>query len=659
LNIHVVLVEDSEDDFVIVRGLLASIEHFSVQLTWAPTYDAGIAALGKPHDISLVDYRLGARDGLELIRTLMGRGHREPIILMTGEGDHEIDLRAMEAGAADYLSKEELASALLERSIRYALQRKRAELDLKDSEKKLEQSVSLLRATLESTVDGILVTSDREVVNFNRRFLDLWHIPAQSVATELALDAPAIVDHLRDSASYREKLAHLTAHPEVESDDVLELHDGRIFERHSRPQVSGGSIVGRVWSFRDITEQRKMQVGLVAADRLASMGTIAAGVAHEINNPLAYITANLALLAEQIPKLGTLTGPGGLGDVMDILKDVREGAERVRKVVRDLKVFTRTDDVATGPLEIRSVLELAINIAFSEIRHRSRLVKDYGVGVPLVDGNEGKLGQVFLNLLVNAAHAIEAGDVDHNEIRVVTRVDTSGRVVVEIHDTGEGISPDKLTQIFAPFYTSKPIGVGTGLGLSISQSIVTSLGGTIEVRSELGKGSVFTVALVPARADREAVAVRSNEVASPNRRGNILVVDDDKLVAKVMLRVLGNEHDVTVVASGREALEHLSSAERVDLILCDLMMPDMTGMALHEHLARARPVDADKMIFLTGGAFTSDARDFLDRIAKDKWLEKPFNPETVRRAVQRALALAEAPTDARAEVRPQESGAPN
>ncbi len=321
-----------------------------------------------------------------------------------------------------------------------------------------------------------------------------------------------------------------------------------------------------------------------------------------------------------------------------MLKDVREGAERVRRVVRDLKLFSRSDEMTTGPVDLRPVLDFTIEMAQNEIRHRARLVKDYGVDLPLVEGNEGKLGQVFLNLLVNAAHSIPEGRIEQNEIRVVTRVDEKGRVVVEIRDTGEGIPADRLPRIFVPFFTTKAIGFGTGLGLSTSHGIVTALGGSIQVKSEVGRGSVFRVVLpVAARAPATVPLAKASEPALALQRGRVLVVDDDPMVAAVVRRVLGREHDVVVVTSGRAALEHLHSAERVDVILCDLMMPEMTGMDLHEELARVRPDDAQSMVFLSGGAFTSRAREFLERVPNERF-EKPFDLGAMRSLVRRFVA---------------------
>ena len=247
---------------------------------------------------------------------------------------------------------------------------------------------------------------------------------------------------------------------------------------------------------KDITEQRELQGRLLLADRLASMGTLAAGVAHEINNPLSFVIANAGLLGEVLPRLASDGDEKALAEASDLLNDVKDGAERVRKIVRDLKMFSRPEDTKSGAVDVRQVLESSINMAWNEIRHRARLVKDYGADT-IVEGNDAQLGQVFLNLLINAAQAIPEGNADQNEIRVVTRLDPGDdtRIQVQIQDTGGGIPAAVLPRIFDPFFTTKPVGMGTGLGLSVCHGIVAKLGGDIKVDSKPGIGTTFSVLL--------------------------------------------------------------------------------------------------------------------------------------------------------------------
>jgi signal transduction histidine kinase len=370
-------------------------------------------------------------------------------------------------------------------------------------------------------------------------------------------------------------------------------------------------------------DQRKMREQLATSERMATAGVLAAGVAHEINNPLAVVLANLELIAGL---LCVLPPDARLTEVDGPLTDAREAGERIRRIVRDVKLFSRSHHEERDAVDVTSVIESSIRMAWNEIRHRARLTRDYGE-VPRVDSNEARLGQVVLNLLVNATQAIPEGRASQNEIRVVTRMAENGRVVVEVCDTGVGIPPEILPRIFDPFFTTKPVGVGTGLGLSLCHRMVSDLGGEIDVESEVGKGTVFRVTL-PAATSKPRAVVPAVVAEEPARRARVLVVDDEVALGRVLARSLSRHHDVVTLTKGRDALDWIASGERFDVILSDLMMPDVTGMDLYEQLSLDTPDQATKMIFLTGGAFTGRAREFLDRVPNPR-SEKPFDVSTI------------------------------
>jgi signal transduction histidine kinase len=245
-------------------------------------------------------------------------------------------------------------------------------------------------------------------------------------------------------------------------------------------------------------ERTRMRERLLLSERLVSVGTLAAGVAHEINNPLAIAMSNLECVLE-----GLAPGPDPLGPRVlayaEPLRDIDEALKRIRDIVRDVKLFSRPQASETTAVDVRSVIDSSVRMAFKEIRHRVRVVKEFGA-VPLVTANESRLGQVVLNLIVNAAHAVPEGRADDNPLRLITRTLGDGRAVIEVADTGCGIPKEHLERIFDPFFTTKPAGVGTGLGLSICHTIVAELGGEIEVDSEVGQGTTFRVILPPAGA---------------------------------------------------------------------------------------------------------------------------------------------------------------
>ena len=242
------------------------------------------------------------------------------------------------------------------------------------------------------------------------------------------------------------------------------------------------------------TERRKMQEQLLLSDRLASLGLLAASVAHEINNPLASLMANLEFVLNPDEGDGPVQASSLPAEQQQALRDCHLCAVRIRDIVRDIKVFSRTDDKQRGPLDVHRVLDSSLRMAWNHIFHRARIVKDYAAHAPVL-GNEAPLGQVFLNLLVNAAQAIPEGHTTPQEIRVVTRQEGTSHVRVEIHDTGRGIPPELQDRIFDPFFTTKPAGVGTGLGLAICRRLVDELGGELGVKSALGQGTVFHLRL--------------------------------------------------------------------------------------------------------------------------------------------------------------------
>jgi PAS domain S-box-containing protein len=394
---------------------------------------------------------------------------------------------------------------------------------------------------------------------------------------------------------------------------------------------------------RDVTERVEFQHQLLQRERMAALGTLSAGVAHEINNPLTYLLVNLEHVLRRLRAASASDDPiaelsmvgvggGGLAGLALSLQQAVEGANRVRQIVRDLLTFSQGNVEQRGMSDVRGIVESATQMAWHEIRHRARLVKSLAE-VPPVDANEARLGQVFLNLLVNAAQAIPEGHADKHEIRVATRTDDHGNVVIEVSDTGMGILPENIPRIFDPFFTTKGE-TGTGLGLSISHGAVRSLGGDIKVTSTLGQGTTFQVILPPAKSWRGAVPVSSHDVRALTRK-RVLVVDDERLVGEAIARALAEENDVEVVTEARQALARIAKGDPFDLILCDLMMPVMTGMDLYAEIVRVAPKLVGRLVFMTGGAFTPRARAFLESV-NNPCLEKPLDTSKLRSIIARA-----------------------
>ncbi len=386
----------------------------------------------------------------------------------------------------------------------------------------------------------------------------------------------------------------------------------------------------------DVTEQRQLQAQLVLADRMSSVGMLAAGLAHEINNPLTAAVAYVEFALEAARRKPIVA----LGEASDQLcedrLEARRALLRVRDIVRDVKVLSHADQDQRRPVDVNAVLESSARIASTEFRDHARVVKQLA-NLPPVMANESRLGQVFLNLIVNAYQATSADA--QAEIRLTTRLESPRRVVVEIADKGAGMTPDIMARLFTPFFTTKPTGIGTGLGLSISQAIVTALGGDLSAESQPGVGSVFRVQLpvaeegVPDPQTRVTKRPTPVSVEAPRVLPRVLVVDDEPFVGKAIGRQLAPDHDVRVVMSGADALAAIASSPPFDVVVCDLMMPGMTGMDLHAALSRSDPALAQAMVFMTGGAVLPRAHEFVERLDQP-CLEKPFSIDALRALIQ-------------------------
>lgn len=403
----------------------------------------------------------------------------------------------------------------------------------------------------------------------------------------------------------------------------------------------------------DVTEYKQLQAHLAQADRMSSVGLLAAGVAHEINNPLTYVLFSIENLVEDLPtlsdhlaslhhQLGSSrpacadTVERDLIDLIDQINAAKEGACRIRDIVKNLKVFSRPDDDRMTRVEVDKVLDSAVEMVRNELKYRAKLVKKFEK-VPAILANDGRLCQVFLNILVNAAQAIEEGDVESNEVEVSLGCDDS-MVIVTVRDTGEGIPPENLQKIFDPFYTTKDVGEGSGLGLSICRTIVSSHGGTIRAESVLGKGSRFVIRLPFLPHDRVGALPPPRlvePVSATEVSGRVLIIDDEPSIGKTMAMVLG-QHEVTVAEDGLEGQAVIEQGGDYDVILCDLMMPGLSGMELYAWLGEQHPELVSRVVFMTGAAFTPRARKLVEE-APNLCIEKPLESEALETLVQKLV----------------------
>ncbi|MCP4447499.1 MAG: hypothetical protein GY811_19480, partial [Myxococcales bacterium] len=316
-------------------------------------------------------------------------------------------------------------------------------------------------------------------------------------------------------------------------------------------------------------EHGKTLLSAQRSSRLASVGQLAAGIAHEINNPLTYVISNMEYILEFEPKLREHQLAEDSNAIVDSAQDALEGAHRVRRIVHGIKLFARLDrEVQMTEVDVNEVLTSSLDMARNEIRHRATLLTDFAGQLPPVHGDKGRLGQVFINLLINAAQALPADPEAGTEhtITVSTGMDEDGSVNISISDTGSGIEPEKMSQIFEPFYTSKAVGEGTGLGLAIVHGIVSDAGGRIDVTSEVDVGTTFSVHLPQSPAHKDELE-RTTEYSRPkeDNAGRILIIDDEALVAKSLARMM-READSTAVHGGDAALAILREDANFDVL---------------------------------------------------------------------------------------------
>jgi PAS domain S-box-containing protein len=606
-KIRVLLVDDDEDDYIITRDLLCEIGEMDFHLDWVGTYGTALDVMGRgEHDVYLVDFGLGERNGLELLREALASGCTAPIILLTGQGDHEVDIEAMKAGAADYLVKGQIAAPLLERSIRYAIERGQTLRALRNSEnqyRRLFDSHPMPMAVYETESLRFLAVNDAAMRGYgytSDEFLRLTVrdiTPAEDVRglveetsagmpefgitrtrrhlrkdgssfdvevtsheisfggrtarlamsnditerkrmesalrkseehfrslTENALDLISVIDLNRNiryqsPSSERalgytpEQLVGKSIFDFVHPDDAISLgealdsiigspglaysvefrfrhHDRswRLLEAIGKMPASDSGAGGIVVNSRDITERKFLQEQLIQSEKLAALGKLISGIAHELNNPLTSVIGYTQLVLSQ-DKIDP-----GLRERLDV---VGREAERARRIVQNMLSFARQHRPSRAGVDLNTLLEMSLDLRAYELGVRNIEVKrEFGeIGEIIGDGH--LLQQAFLNIVINAEQALrEAGSGGCLLVRTEEKAIKSSRWIrITIVDDGPGMPEEVASKVFDPFFTTKNVGEGTGLGLSISYGIIKEHGGSISVESSPGHGTAFIIEL--------------------------------------------------------------------------------------------------------------------------------------------------------------------
>ncbi|MUL35053.1 hybrid sensor histidine kinase/response regulator [Gloeocapsopsis dulcis] len=622
-TIRVLLVDDDEDDYVLTRDWFLD-QGNSFELEWVASYDAALTAIAQNrHDVYLLDYRLGDRNGLELLREAMLRGCNAPMILLTGQGDHEIDVEAMKAGAADYLEKSQITAYALERSIRYALERKRT-----------EQKIREQAALLDVATDAICVQAlDSTILFWNKGAERLYGWTAADAlgtkASELLyVDVPpqltAAQKIVVSQGEWRGQLAQIT-----QSGAEVIVESRWTLVRNEQGQPKSILVVNT-----DITEKKQLEAQFLRAQRMESLGTLASGIAHDLNNILAPILMTAQLLETQVHDERS----------QRLLPILIANAKRGAALVKQVLSFAKGLEGKRSVLQLRHIISEIKQITKETFPKSIEICIDVPQSLWTISGDATQLHQVLMNLCVNARDAMLEGgtltisaenlEVDQSYVRKNLDAKVGSYVVLTIADTGCGIPPEVMDRIFEPFFTTKEIGKGTGLGLSTVIGIVKSHGGFVNVASEIGKGTRFQIYL-PAVEAVEMVEVENLEL--PQGHGElILVVDDEAPIRETTKTSLETYNYRAVTASnGIEAVAlYAEYRDEVSVVITDMLMPAMDGPTTIRTLQKMNPMV--KVIAVSGLA-SKDKMNTIAAAGVKSFLSKPFTTQELLQTIDGIL----------------------
>ncbi|NBC86375.1 MAG: response regulator [Bacteroidetes bacterium] len=623
--LDVLLIEDDEDDYLITRALLSKAESIDCNLDWARSFDEGLESiLSSRYDACLVDYRLGARTGLDLLQEVNDWGGVEtPIILLTGQGDLEVDLNAMAAGAADYLSKERIDAPLLERSIRYAVERKEADQRIREQAQLLDKARDAI----------IAFDMDGRVVYWNKSAERLTGWTADEMLGARAQE------RLYDS-SEAEKLeeCHETVREEGEWTGELrqQSKDGEelvVESRWTLVRDSGGQPTSILVINTDITERKRLESQFLRSQRMESIGRLVGGIAHDLGNLLVPILLGVKVLKRRESEDEK---------VLQTLEMIEKSAERGSNMVEQVLAFARGVEGERVALQAATIIEEVAKITTETFPDNIDVRVDVPEDLHDIVGDATQIQQVLMNLCVNARDAmpdggvieISASEADVSEAEAHRKMDAEpgSYVCLRVSDTGSGIPDEAIDKIFEPFFSTKAEGQGTGLGLSTAYSIVKSHNGFVDVESETGEGTTFRV-YVP-------VATSSDERRGPAASGElrdgsgelILVVDDEEFILETARQTLEDAgYRVITAQGGEKAIEVMDrNGDQVEAIITDLRMPEMNGFDL---IRRLRPQFPNVPIIAASGMADGRTDDAVQAGAQT-FLAKPFTAEKLQATLQ-------------------------
>ncbi len=569
----------------------------------------------------------GSMGILRDLHTLSRATPTTPIIVLSREctEDYEAAQRLLVAGAEDVVSEQRIGAEALASRVRNAVVRFRSGLQRSRFVRDLHHREASQKELVARSLDAMMVVDSHDRVAF-----------CNPAAERMFSTGKRGLIGLRSPVRPR---PNETLEVPIETNEGVRIAEVTCLEIPWR-----GSEAWLV-AARDVTERHNaaaLRERLSHQDRLSAIGQLAAGIAHEINNPASYVVANTQTIQEHLELMARYLSdaPGKLlqlhSDILEMTRENLDGMKRIKSITSDLRSFSRIDSDEVAEVDVNQCVESATRIAASALKHRGRLVVNTQP-LPPISGSSAKLAQVMINLVVNAAQALPEGNVDGNQVLLSTCLHED-HLLVSVEDSGPGVPVQIRERIFDPFFTTKAQYEGTGLGLAMSADIVRMHGGRIEVTdSQLG-GARFDLWL-PRRTGLTGSVAPPRTVTpirKPGSRLRILVIDDEPLVLRSFSRML-RDHEVVTALGGEEGIRVLAGATDFDVILCDLMMPGVDGSQVFECVAARGPELRRKFVFCSGGAFSTRVTEFLKENAPPL-LEKPITIEDFQAAVARLSA---------------------